>query len=274
MIIYYFNAFLKGVLEGITEFLPISSTGHLIVARPWFPLTADVSRAEKLDDIFDIVIQFPAILAVVILFRRRLWDSLKHVQTDARAKNFLLGLFVAFLPAAFIGKLFHHRIKESLFFPLPVAIALIVGGIILIFVDRGEDNGTYKSAENVPLANAFFIGVFQCFGMVPGTSRSGATIVGGRLLHLNRFAAAEYSFFLAIPTMFAAFVYELFTERNELRADEAPILIIGGVTSFFVAWIVVKWLIQYVQKHTLVAFGYYRILLGAATLIYLYTKKP
>ncbi len=273
MLIYYFNALLKGILEGITEFLPISSTGHLIIARPWFPLTADAARAEKLDEIFDIVIQFPAILAVVILFRQRLWNSAKTVFSNPRSQNFWIGLAIAFMPAAIIGKLFHHKIEEHLMKAVPVAIALIVGGIILILVDRGGDNGKYSAAEDVPKANAFFIGVFQCFGMFPGTSRSGATIVGGRLLHLTRFAAAEYSFFLAIPTMFAAFVYKLFVERDNLRAEETPILIIGGVTSFVVAWIVVRWLIHYVQKHTLVAFGYYRIILGAATLIYYYSTQ-
>lgn len=271
MIIYYFNAFLKGVLEGVTEFLPISSTGHLILARKWFPLTADAARVEKLDEIFDIVIQFPAILAVVILFRRRLWESVRTIPSSARSKNFWLGLILAFLPAAVIGKLFHATIEEHLMKPVPVALALIVGGIILIFVDRGEDKGKYATAEDVPLGNAFFIGVFQCFGMIPGTSRSGATIVGGRLLHLTRFAAAEYSFFLAIPTMFAAFAYKLLKEYKHLRADEIPILLIGAVTSFIVAWIVVKWLIHYVQKNTLEAFGYYRIVLGAATLIYVYS---
>ena len=265
---YYFNALIKGIIEGVTEFLPISSTGHLILARSWFPLTPNASRVKALDDVFDIVIQFPAVFAVLILFRARLWESVRTLPSNPRSLRFWLGLVLAFIPAAVVGLLLNKEIDKRLMFPVPVAGAMIVGGIILLLVDRGADSGKFTKAEDVPLPHAFFIGVFQCFALFPGTSRSAATIIGGRLLHLTRAAAAEYSFFLAIPTMFAAFAFKLFKARHELRADEAPVLLIGSVTSFIVAWIVVKWLIGYVQKHSLAVFGYYRIVLGAATPLY------
>lgn len=270
MLIYYFNALIKGILEGVTEFLPISSTGHLILVRKWFPLTADPARVDQLDKLFDIVIQFPAILAVVLLYRQRLLKSVLDIPSNTKARNFWIGIVIAFLPAALMGLAFHHQIEDKLMSEVPVAIALMLGGIILILVDRGPDKGQYARAEEVPLATAFFIGVFQCFGLIPGTSRSGATIVGGRLMRLTRQAAAEYSFFLAIPTMFGAFVFKFYKEWNNLRAEEAPLLLVGCVTSFVVAWIVVSWLIQYVQRHSLALFGYYRIVLGAAILIYTY----
>lgn len=271
MIHYYFNALIKGIIEGVTEFLPISSTGHLIIARTWFPLSPDAARVKPLDDVFDIIIQFPAVLAVLILFRLRLWESVRTLPSNPRSRSFWFGLVLAFIPAAVVGLLLNKEIDKRLMFPVPVACAMIIGGIVLLLVDRGEDSGKFAKAEDVPLPHAFFIGVFQCFALFPGTSRSAATIVGGRLMHLTRAAAAEYSFFLAIPTMFAAFIFKLYRARQELRADEAPVLIIGSVTSFIVAWIVVKWLIGYVQKHSLAIFGYYRIVVGAATLIYFYT---
>jgi undecaprenyl-diphosphatase len=192
----------------------------------------------------------------------------RTLPSNPRSLRFWLGLVLAFIPAAVVGLLLNKEIDKRLMFPVPVAGAMIVGGIILLLVDRGADSGKFTKAEDVPLPHAFFIGVFQCFALFPGTSRSAATIIGGRLLHLTRAAAAEYSFFLAIPTMFAAFAFKLFKARHELRADEAPVLLIGSVTSFIVAWIVVKWLIGYVQKHSLAVFGYYRIVLGAATLLY------
>ncbi|HLX60727.1 MAG TPA: undecaprenyl-diphosphate phosphatase [Planctomycetota bacterium] len=268
--IYYFNALIKGIIEGITEFLPISSTGHLILAREWFPLTADQTQIKRLDDLFDIVIQLPAIFAIVLLYRARLWESAKSIPSNAKSRSFWFGLVLAVLPVVILGPLVHHRLEDDFMYPVPVAIALIVGGIILILVERGADTGKYAAAEDVPLPTAFFIGIFQCFSMFPGTSRSGATIVGGRLLHLTRNAATEYSFFLAIPTMCGAFVFKMYKAWHDIRREDVPVLLIGSVTSFVVSWIVVKWLIGYVKKHSLAVFGYYRIVLGALTLAYFY----
>lgn len=270
MLQFYFNALIKGIIEGVTEFLPISSTGHLIIARDWFPLTADAAHAKELDDVFDVVIQFPAILAVVFLYRSRLWESMRTIPTQPRSRNFWLGLLIAFLPALVVGLLIHKQIDEKLMFPIPVAIALIVGGVILILADGRCGEGKYATAEDVPLATAFFIGVFQCFGMFPGTSRSGATIVGGRLMHLTRSASAEYSFFLAIPTMLGAFVFKLYHYRHIIRSDDVVVFAIGSIVSFVVALLVVRWLIVYLRSHGLAAFGYYRIVLGALTLLYVY----
>lgn len=272
----YFNAFLKGILEGVTEFLPISSTGHLIIVREWLPLTADpnIEHVKMLDDIFDVIIQLPAILAVMLLYRERLWESVKTIPSSARSRSFWIGLVVAVLPVVILGPLLNKKLEDSYHFPIPVAIALIVGGIILILVERGEDSGKYQAAEDTPVITAFFIGIFQCFSMFPGTSRSGATIVGGRLMHLTRNAAAEYSFFLAIPTMFGAFTYKMYKSWKLIQPDHVPVLVIGSITSFIVSWIVVKWLIGYVRKHSLAAFGYYRIVLGIVVIAYfLATQK-
>lgn len=270
MLIHYLNAAIKGVIEGVTEFLPISSTGHLILARGWFPLTADAAHAKELDDIFDVVIQFPAILAVVVLFRAKLWSAFRSIPTSALSRKFWLGLLLAFLPCVAVGLLAAKKIELHLMYELPVAIALIVGGIVLILADRFTGEGKYSNAEDVPLPTAFFIGVFQCFGMIPGTSRSAATIIGGRLLNLTRSAAAEYSFFLAIPTMCAAFAYKMYKGWNVIRAEDAPVLLIGSIVSFISALLVVNWLIVYLKKNSLEAFGYYRIALGVLTLVYIF----
>ena len=268
---FYFNALIKGIIEGITEFLPISSTGHLIIARDWFPLgPPGAPETKKLEDIFDIVIQLPAVLAILVLYRERLFTAAIGAFSQPKARNFWFGLLIAFLPAAAFGVAFHHRIEDNLMFPVPVAIALIIGGAILILVELRSDAGKYERAEDVSLPTAFFIGVFQCFALVPGTSRSGATIVGGRLLHLTRSAAAEYSFFLAIPTMFGAFAFKMYKGWRDIHSADLPILFIGSMTSFIVAWFSVKLLISYIQKHSLAAFGYYRIALGAAILMYVH----
>ena len=270
---FYLNAAIKGVIEGVTEFLPISSTGHLILVRDWLPLTPDLAHAKELNDVFDVIIQLPAIFAVLVLYRSRLWSSLISVPSQTRSRNFWIGLVVAFMPAGVVGYLIHDKIEEHLMFAVPVACALIVGGVILILADRFMDEGKYTTAEDVPLPTAFFIGVFQCFGMVPGTSRSGATIIGARLLHLTRSAAAEYSFFLAIPTMFGAFAFKMFKSWKLIRADDAAVLVIGSLVSFVIAMIVVRWLIVYLKKHSLAAFGWYRLVLGAATLAYVFGTK-
>ena len=268
MLIYYFNALIKGIIEGITEFLPISSTGHLIIVRQWFPLTPDAARTETLDGIFDVIIQLPAIFAVMLLYRERLWESVKTIPSNPKSKSFWISLVVAVLPVVLLGPLVNKKLEEHFHFPIPVAIALIVGGIILILVERGEDTGKYATAEDTPVPTAFFIGIFQCFSMFPGTSRSGATIVGGRLMHLTRNAATEFSFFLAIPTMFGAFTYKMYKGWKDIQSADVPVLLIGSVTSFIVSWIVVKWLIGYVRNHSLAAFGYYRIVLGIAVIAY------
>jgi len=277
-VLHLLNAILKGLLEGFTEFLPISSTGHLILVRGLLPLSSDPADAKRLDDLFDIVVQFPAVLAIVVLYRQRLWVSATALRARPEARRFWCGLLIAFVPAAVFGKLFHDRIEELLFAPLPVALALIAGGVVLILVDREAPAAAqptpavcsrFASAETVPWHVALRIGFFQCLALIPGTSRSGATIVGGRLLGLSREAAAEYSFFLALPTMGAAFIYKFYKAYSQIRwADDGPVLLAGSVASFVAAWVVVALFIRFVQRHSMAVFGWYRIALGVAVLLW------
>ena len=261
------NAIIKGFIEGFTEFLPISSTGHLVLVRQFFPLTADPSDAARVDKFFDIVVQFPAILAIAILYRQRLWTAACGVREKPEARRFWLGLFLAFLPAAAVGWCFHDQIKEKLFNPVVIAWALIAGGVVLLLADRKIGGERVARAEETPLGRAFVIGLCQCLALVPGTSRSGATIVGGRFLSLTREAAAEYSFFLALPTMGAACVYEFAKSLRDIQwATDGPVLLAGSLTSFVTAWVVVALFIRFLQKHGLGVFGYYRIVLGLLVL--------
>ncbi|MFH0937928.1 MAG: undecaprenyl-diphosphate phosphatase [Planctomycetota bacterium] len=265
---YWWNALIKGVLEGFTEFLPISSTGHLILVRDFLPLTADSSRVTTLNALFDIVIQLPAILAIVILYRHRLWQSVRNLPSQVEPRRFWTGLFLAFLPAAVIGILFHRQIEVALESPRPVALALIVGGVVLILVEYVRTRNAVSRAEDVSIPVAFVIGVFQCLALIPGVSRSGATIVGGRLSGLNRTAAAEFSFFLALPTMVGACVYKMFQAYKDICwSSDGPIILIGCVASFVTAIVVAYWFIRFLQRHSLAVFGWYRIAIGLTTLI-------
>jgi undecaprenyl-diphosphatase len=263
------NALLKGILEGLTEFLPISSTGHLVLVRDLLPLTSGASDAEvkRLNDLFDIVVQFPAVLAIVLLYRRRLWESVRGLREQPAARTFWFGLAVAFLPAALVGLAFHHQIEEHLFTPTVIACALIVGGVVLLYADRRSGGERVVKAEDTPLSRALGIGLCQCLALIPGTSRSGATIIGARFLGLTREAAAEYSFFLALPTMFAAFVYKFAKAWPQIQwASDGPVLLVGGIAAFLTAWVVVAIFIRFLQKHTLSVFGWYRIALGLVVL--------
>jgi undecaprenyl-diphosphatase len=265
---YLLNAAIKGIIEGFTEFLPISSTGHLVLVRDWLPI-ADPSHATRLDNLFDIVVQFPAVLAIFILYRRRLWDSIGSVPAREESRRFWSGIFLAFLPLAALGLVLKDKIEAHLMHPRPVAIALVVGGLILILIDRIKSTDRYDKAEDVPILTAFFVGIFQALALIPGTSRSGATIVGGRQCGLSRTAAAEFSFFLALPTMGAAFIYKFAKECKHIQwSSDGPVLAVGCITSFIVAWVVVALFIKYLQKHGLSIFGWYRIALGALVLIF------
>ncbi len=262
---HIWNAIIKGILEGFTEFLPISSTGHLILVRDLLPLTAsaDAAEIERVNTLFDIVIQFPAVLAIVILYRRRLWDSVRTLTASTDSRRFWGGICLAFVPAAIVGVLFHRSIEHHLMNPTCVALALIVGGLILLVVERIGGAGAIGRAEDVPLGAAVIIGCFQCLGMIPGVSRSGATIVGGRLWGLDRSAAAEFSFFLALPTMGGAFAYKLAKSAQTLRwSSDGPLLAAGSAASFITAAIVVYGFIRFLQKYGLSVFGWYRIVLG------------
>ncbi|MCY3022600.1 MAG: undecaprenyl-diphosphate phosphatase [Planctomycetota bacterium] len=259
---------MKGIIEGFTEFLPISSTGHLILVEKLLPLTANEHDAPRLNALFDLVIQFPAILAIVILFRKRLWGAACAARERPGMRRFWLGLAIGFVPIGIAGLLVHEqaeRLRECAFV---VPIALIAGGVILVLFERIAMQPAVGKAEDVPLATALSIGVCQCLALIPGISRSGAAIVSGRLMGLNRTAAAEFSFFLALPTMGAACGYKLLSEfkRVDWHAD-GPLLLVGSLTSFFTAWAVVALFMKLLEKrHGLSAWGWYRIVIGLLVL--------
>lgn len=238
------------IIEGITEFLPVSSTGHMILASSFMGIASD-----PFVKLFTIAIQLGAILSVVVLYFKRFF----------RTFNFYLKLLVAFIPAAVLGLLFSKKIDKLLESPLVVAYSLVIGGVILLFVDKWFNDPTIHEEEDISYLTAFKIGFFQCLAMIPGTSRSGASIVGGMYLKLSRKAAAEFSFFLAVPTMFAATgkkLFDFYKEGNTISHDEMNLMIIGNVIAFIVALLAIKTFIGYLEKHGFRMFGFYRILAG------------
>jgi undecaprenyl-diphosphatase len=259
------DALILGVVEGLTEFLPVSSTGHLILVSDFLGLNDEKGK------VFDIVIQLGAILAVCWEFRVRIGRAFAGLGSDPVQQRFALNLFVAFLPAAIVGLAFQNQIKKYLFNPTSVAAALIVGALVIFAVERWyKRRGPARvgSVYDMTWKDALVVGIAQCFSLIPGTSRSGATIMGGMLFGLSRAVATEFSFFLAIPIMFAATGYQLFKYRAMLTADDLTIIAIGFVTSFVFALIAVKALIRYVMRHDFQAFAWYRIVLGIAVLAY------
>ncbi|OFZ54601.1 MAG: hypothetical protein A2428_08700 [Bdellovibrionales bacterium RIFOXYC1_FULL_54_43] len=266
---YLFNAAIKGFIEGFTEFLPISSTGHLVLFRQFFPLTSDPARVQELDNVFDIIIQLPAILAIVILYWKRLWGSASTVFEHQESRRFWMNVIAAFLPAAVFGFAFKDHL-DLLMRPDIVAAALVIGGIVLLLIERIVKAEFVERAEQVTFRQSLSIGFFQCLSMIPGTSRSGATIVGGRVLGLNRTAAAEFSFFLALPTMLGAFTLKALKEYPRIQwASDGPVLLVGSVASFLTAWVVVALFIRFLKQNSLSIFGWYRIILGALILFFL-----
>lgn len=266
---HWLNAALKGLVEGVTEFLPVSSTGHLILVNDLLPLTSDPTRVKQLDNLFNLVVQFPAILAVMLLYRSRLLESARGIPRRPESRRFWFALFIAFLPLAVTGVIFKNVIEEKLLNSVVVAWALIAGGIVLLFVESFFKSDRVTRAEDVTLGNAFVIGLAQCLALIPGTSRSAATIVGGRMLGLSRAAASEFSFFLAIPVLGGAFAYKLAKEFHSIQwATDGPLLLIGSLTAFFSALLVVSLFIRFLEKHSLAVFGWYRIVLGILVLIF------
>ena len=275
------KALILGIVEGLTEFLPISSTGHLIIVGSI--LGFDDERAK----VFDIAIQTGAVSSIVWLYRRRFGDALgpalrprvwlqffrsrEHRADLTAAERFLPNLFLAFLPAAFLGLLFGGAIKAVLFNPVWVASALVIGGFIILWVERlqarAPETVRIASVDEVGPLDALKIGFAQAFALIPGTSRSGATIVGGMLFGFSRQAATEFSFFLAVPTLFAAAAYSVARQWQLLHADDFGLFLIGTVSSFFVALLVVRWLLRFVSSHTLNGFAYYRIAFGLLVLV-------
>ncbi|HJV07979.1 MAG TPA: undecaprenyl-diphosphate phosphatase [Chromobacteriaceae bacterium] len=263
------KALIMGIVEGLTEFLPISSTGHLILAGSLLNFTGEKIK------VFEIVIQAGAMLAVCWEYRTRIANVLAGLFSDAKAQKFAINLMIAFLPAAVLGFLLNKKIKAVLFAPIPVAAAFIIGGLIILWVERR--NGRSKTAariysvDEMSALDAFKVGCAQAFALIPGTSRSGATIIGGMLFGLSRQAATEFSFFLAIPTLFAATFYSLYKERALLSAADLPLFGVGTVAAFVSAFFCVRWLLRYISSHDFTAFAWYRIVFGVIILATAYS---
>ncbi len=255
-ILLVFKAALLGILEGLTEFLPVSSTGHLIIFGDLLNYTDERSK------VFKIVIQLAAILAVCWDYRDRVIDVAAGLGRDARANRFVLNLLVGFLPAAVLGLAFYKIIKGYLFNPLTVATALIAGGLVILWIERRSYHPRIDSVDEMRWHDALKVGFAQAMAMVPGVSRSGATIMGGLLLGLSRKAAAEFSFFLAIPTMLAATAYDVFKNRALLSLDDATVFAVGFVFSFIAAMVAVRAFVRYVSHHSFAPFAWYRIAFG------------
>ncbi len=276
-------AIILGIVEGLTEYLPISSTGHLILVGHWLGFTGDIAAS------VEISIQLGAILAVIVYERRKLASFLSQAAVEQasfrsacarrswrealaesldRHRNlwFLAGLFVAFLPAAVVGLLSHDRIEALLFNPRTVAIASIVGGLIIMAVESFHKEAPVTRLEQVGVRMAWWVGVAQCVALIPGTSRSGATIIGAMLAGMDRKTATEYSFFLALPTLIAATGYKLVKSAAVFSIDDLLALALGMVVAFFVAWAVIAGFLNFVKRHSLVVFAYYRIAMGALVL--------
>jgi undecaprenyl-diphosphatase len=257
------RAVILGIIEGVTEFLPVSSTGHLLLAERFFHLGEGAFW-----DSFTVLIQLGAILAIVVLYFRKLWDVAIGMFTgDAYARRFAIGVLVAFLPAVIVGLVAGKYIKALLFNPWVICFTLIVGGAILLWIDKLELKPREHDATRFPLLMYLYIGMAQCVAMIPGVSRSGASIVAAMLLGADKRSAAEFSFFLAIPTMVGAFAYDFYKNRAEMTADHVGILAIGFVVSFITAMIVVKTFLNYVTRHGFTFFAWWRIIIGTAGLV-------
>lgn len=257
-----------GIVEGLTEFLPVSSTGHLIIVSDLMGVNDEKGK------IFDIVIQLGAILAVVWEYRARFTAAVSGITTDARQQRFVFNLFVAFLPAAILGLAFSSYIKKFLFNPTAVAIALIVGALVIFWVEgRKTANIRVDDVDEMTWKDALKVGLAQCFSLFPGTSRSGATIMGGMMFGLSRQAATEFSFFLAVPIMFAATGYQVVKYRDLFTASDLAPFAVGFVVSFIAALVAIRALVRYVATHDFRIFAWYRIVLGVAVLGYFHFPR-
>jgi len=258
------KAVVMGIVEGLTEFLPISSTGHLILAGSLLGFDDDKAK------VFDIAIQTGAIFAVVLVYWQKIRTTLVELPSQAQAQKFALNVLIAFLPAVVLGLLFGKTIKAHLFTPVVVATTFIVGGFIILWAEKRQAAGgnavTVTDADDMTWKDALKVGLAQCLAMIPGTSRSGATIIGGMLLGLSRKAATDFSFYLAIPTLIGAGVYSLYKERALLSMADVPLFAVGLVVSFFSAWLCVRWLLRFIASHSFVGFAWYRIAFGIVVL--------
>ena len=261
-IVLWMKAAVMGIVEGLTEFLPISSTGHLILAGSLLDFGGEKAK------VFEIAIQTGAILAVVLVYWQRLRDAATGLATQPRARRFVLNVAIAFVPAVVLGLAFGKAIKAHLFTPLVVATTFILGGLVILWAERRPPAGVrVTSVDDMSGLDALKVGLAQCLALIPGTSRSGATIIGGMLFGLSRRAATDFSFYLAIPTLVGAGAYSLYKERALLSAADVPLFAIGFVFSFLAAWACVRWLLRYIATHDFVPFAWYRIAFGGIVLL-------
>jgi undecaprenyl-diphosphatase len=255
------KALILGIVEGLTEFLPISSTGHLILAGDLLDFNDDRGK------LFEIVIQSGAILAVVWEYRVRIAGVLSGLGKNRLANRLVLNLAIAFMPLAVLGLMFKKAIEANLFKPVPVALAFIVGAFFILWAEKREHKIRVQTVDDMTPLDALKLGLAQAAALIPGTSRSGATIIGGLLFGLSRKAATEFSFFLAIPTLFAATAYNLYKERALLNADDLGMWAVGFVSAFVSAFLCVRWLLRYISTHDFTAFAWYRIVFGIVVLL-------
>ncbi len=258
------KAAIMGIVEGLTEFLPISSTGHLILAGSLLGFDDDKAK------VFDIAIQTGAIFAVILVYWQKIRATLVALPTEKKAQQFSLNVLVAFFPAVVLGLLLGKAIKAHLFTPVVVASTFIIGGFIILWAERRQQNNPaaarVQEVDDMSAMDALKVGLMQCLALVPGTSRSGATIIGGMLIGLSRKAATDFSFFLAMPTLIGAGVYSLYKERALLSVADVPLFLVGLVFSFVSAWLCVRWLLRYISGHSFVPFAWYRIAFGIVVL--------
>jgi len=255
------KAAVMGVVEGLTEFLPISSTGHLILAGALLGFDDDKAK------VFDIAIQTGAILAVIIVYWQKISTTVRALPRSADAQRFALNVFIAFVPAVILGLMFGKAIKANLFTPEVVATSFIIGGFIILWAERRQTRAVrIAEVEDMRWQDALKVGLVQCLAMIPGTSRSGATIIGGMLLGMSRKAATDFSFYLAIPTLIGAGAYSLYKDRALLSLGDAPMFAVGLVFSFLSAWVCVRWLLKFISTNSFEVFAWYRIVFGLVVL--------
>lgn len=261
----YWKALVLGIVEGLTEFLPISSTGHLILAADLLGLNDEKGK------VFELVIQTGAMLAVVWEYRAKFAGAIAGLFRDASAQRFVANVAIAFVPAAVLGLLFGSYIKTALFKPVPVAIAFIVGGLIILWAEWRDHRITVETVDDMQWPDALKVGIAQSFALIPGMSRSGATIIGGLLFGLSRRAATEFSFFLAVPTLIAAGAYDFYKNRALFEVHDLGWFVVGMIVSFISAFLCIRWLLRYIMRHDFSLFAWYRIAFGIVVLLTAYT---
>ncbi len=267
-IVLFLKAVVMGIVEGLTEFLPISSTGHLILANALMDFGG--SAGSEKAKVFEIAIQTGAIFAVILVYMQRIKDTITGLGSDPKAQRFALNVIIGFLPAVVMGLTLGKMVKEHLFTPTVVATTFILGGILIMLAERltaRQPTSRVESMDDMTPMDALKVGLVQCLALVPGTSRSGATIIGGMMMGLSRKTATDYSFFLGIPTLMGAGVYSLYKERALLSMADLPLFLTGLVFAFLSAWVCVRWLIRYVSSHNFMPFAWYRIAFGVLILV-------